>query len=464
MIIKKNISRFGILLLLACSTIVNARNLPLLKVASNHRYFVTADGKPFFWLGDTGWLLFSKLNRQQISAYFKQRKEQGFNVIQVMLLHSLAATDVYGDSALHNHNVAAPDTAAGNSFIHPEKYDYWDNVDYAVKEAAANDLYLALVPVWGTNVKEGGVTVEQAKVYAQFLAQRYKNNSNIIWMNGGDIEGTSHTEVWNIIGETLHKYDSQHLITFHPRGRRQSGEWFNKQPWLNFNMVQSGHKDYAQDTLATDLHYGEDNWRYINDAYALQPAKPVLDAEPSYEGIPHGLHDSTQPYWQAADVRRYAYWSVFAGGCGFTYGHNAVMQFLRTGDTTIAYSAKITWQEAMNAEGAKQMQYLYKLMSSVPFETGSPVQDLIINNHDEQYNRVAAFKGNGFAFIYIYNGNNIKVNMAALDGKRWKAYWYSPRNGSKEYINETENNGIHVFDTPGDIKNGNDWVLILEKA
>jgi hypothetical protein len=26
-------------------------------------------------------------------------------------------------------------------------------------------------------------------------------------------------------------------------------------------------------------------------------------------------------------VRRYAYWSVFAGSCGHTYGHNAIMQF-----------------------------------------------------------------------------------------------------------------------------------------
>jgi len=282
-------------------------------------------------------------------------------------------------------------------------------------------------------------------------------------MNGGDIEGTNHTEVWNAIGETLHQYDPQHLITFHPRGRRQSGEWFNNQPWLQFNMVQSGHKDYAQDTLKADLNYGEDNWRYISDAYALQPAKPVLDAEPSYEGIPHGLHDSTQPYWQAADVRRYAYWSVFAGGAGFTYGHNAVMQFLRIGDTSVSFAAKVTWQKAMNAEGANQMQYLSKLISSVPFETGKPVQDLIIHNGN-QYNRLAAFKGNGFAFIYTYSGNNMEVNMSLLDGKDSKAYWYNPRNGDKTFISKINNNGMHVFDAPDDEKNGTDWVLILEKV
>ena len=40
--------------------------------------------------------------------------------------------------------------------------------------------------------------------------------------------------------------------------------------------------------------------------------KPVLDAEPSYEGIPQGLHDPAQPRWRDCDVRRYGYWSVFA--------------------------------------------------------------------------------------------------------------------------------------------------------
>ena len=55
-----------------------------------------------------------------------------------------------------------------------------------------------------------------------------------------------------------------------------------------------------------------------------KPVKPVLDGEPSYEGIPHGLHDTTLPRWKAKDVRRYGYWSVFAGAADYTYGDNAV--------------------------------------------------------------------------------------------------------------------------------------------
>ncbi len=37
--------------------------LPALKVSENKRFLVTRDGKPFFWMGDTGWELFHRLNK-----------------------------------------------------------------------------------------------------------------------------------------------------------------------------------------------------------------------------------------------------------------------------------------------------------------------------------------------------------------------------------------------------------------
>lgn len=82
----------------------------------------------------------------------------------------------------------------------------------------------------------------------------------------------------------------------------------------------------------------EDNWRYVERSLAKTPMKPVLDGEPSYEKIPQGLHDPNEPLWQDFDCRRYAYWSVFAGAFGHTYGHNDIMQFYRPG-TGGAYGA-----------------------------------------------------------------------------------------------------------------------------
>ena len=75
--------------------------------------------------------------------------------------------------------------------------------------------------------------------------------------------------------------------------------------------------------------------------------------------------DTLQPFWNDADVRRYAYWSVFAGAFGYTYGSSAVMQFYQPGDKAAAYGAKEYWTKAINDPGANQMKYVKELMLSV---------------------------------------------------------------------------------------------------
>jgi hypothetical protein len=436
-----------------------------LKISANHRYFTTLDGKPFFWLGDTGWLLFSKLNREDAEKYLEDRHQKGFNVIQVMVLHSVGVVNAYGDSALINKNVATPRTTPGNSPDDKQQYDYWDHVDYIVDLAAKKGIYIAMVPVWGSNVKEKHVNQAQGHAYAEFLAKRYKDRANIIWMNGGDVPGGDSIKVWRAIGSTLHQADPNHIITFHPRGRTQSSIWFHNDSWLSFNSFQSGHRNYAQDTSKKDFQYGEDNWKYVNVDYKKLPIKPTLDAEPSYEGIPHGLHDTTLARWTAADVRRYAYWSVFAGGCGYTYGNNSVMQMHKPGEKNASYGAKAPWFDAINDPGASQMQYVKKLMLSRPYFGRVPDQSLIVAaKQGKKYNYLIGTRGINYAFIYTYNGRDIPVNLGKVQGAKVKASWYDPRTGETKTIGTFPNTGTKTFKPAGEVKDGNDWVLILDKA
>jgi hypothetical protein len=433
-----------------------AEVLPELEISANHRFF-QADGKPFFWMGDTGWLLFSKLNREDAEKYLEIRRKQGFNVIQVMVLHSLSETDFYGDSALNNRNITNPKIADANS-----PNNYWNNIDWVLKKAEEKGIYIALVPVWGSVVKSAHINQNQAKTYATFLANRYKSYSNVIWMNGGDIQGSDSIKVWNTIGNTIHAIDPNHLITFHPRGRTESSIWFHNEPWLSFNSIQSGHRNYSQDTSKNDLHYGEDNWRYVQTDYNKIPIKPTLDAEPSYEKIPYGLHDITLPRWTDADVRRYGYWSVFAGACGYTYGNNDVMQMHNPKDKGSAYGSKDYWYKSINDPGAQQMIYLEKLMLSRPYFERVPAQSLIATNQGEKYNRLIATRGKGYAFIYTYTGRSMDINTGQLPGKKIKASWYNPRNGVVTAIGIYNKQKIAKFNPPGKPANGNDWVLILD--
>lgn len=431
---------------------------PSLKISDNRRYFVTEKGKPFFWLGDTGWLLLKKLSREEIKSYIKIRKKQSFNVIQIMIIHDLnKPVNFYGDSAFVNKDVSKPLITNGNSFKNSIEYDFWDHLDFVIDYARKNKMYVALVPIWGTNVKKGLVNSQQAKNYASFLAARYGNKKNIIWLNGGDIRGSDSTNVWNVIGQILHEKCKNQLVTFHPFGRTSSSLWFHNEKWLDFNMFQSGHRRYDQDTVG--LRFGEDNWRYVMMDYNKVPIKPVLDGEPSYEEIPQGLHDTTQPYWTSKDVRRYAYWSLLAGGCGFTYGHNSVMQFYKPGDRDKAYGAKRYWFEALNSDGARQMKYVRKIMEKYHYYKFIPDSNLVCENKGEKYDYIASARNEKYALFYIYNGRKFCINTDILPSKRFRLIWFDPENGCKNYNGIIENKGKLIVSPPIPLK---DWILILE--
>ncbi len=436
----------------------NAKDLPYLKVSSDGHFLETSSGDPFFWLGDTGWLLIQKLNHQDVEKYLDDRKAKGFNVIQMMALHDLGDVNYYHDSALIQRNMVAPKITIGGDFGDFRQYDYWDNIGWVVEECAKRDMYAAVVPIWGSAIKEIKPSKAMIRVYMNLLCRHLSNKSNVIWVCGGDIEGNQFPELWDEMADAVKIHNKRQLITFHPRGRTQSSTWFQNSDWLDFNMVQSGHKDYEQDNEG----YGEDNWKYIQSDYNKAPTKPTIDAEPVYEAIPHGLHDSLATRWTANDVRRYAYWSVFAGACGFTYGHNSVMQFHEEGDKG-SFGVNENWFDVLNASGAYQMHYLKRLILSEPYFERVPDQSMVVGNNGDRYDYIAATRGKKYAFFYTYNGRNFDVDVNVLKAKKVKASWFNPRNGQVDVIGVYVNNGILSFDPPGNKVEGNDWVLIIEK-
>ena len=66
-----------------------AAELPPLKVSDNRRFLQTEAGKPFFWLGDTAWELFHRLDREEAVRYLDHRAANGFTVIQAVALAEL---------------------------------------------------------------------------------------------------------------------------------------------------------------------------------------------------------------------------------------------------------------------------------------------------------------------------------------------------------------------------------------
>lgn len=67
-----------------------------------------------------------------------------------------------------------------------------------------------------------------------------------------------------------------------------------------------------------------------------------------------------------------------------------------------------------------------------------------------------------YIFIYTYTGRAIPVKLGVLKGDWLNASWFNPRDGKILRIGRIGNHGVRTLDPPGDEKNGNDWVLILD--
>ena len=430
-----------------------------LKVSSNGRFLETADGKPFFWMGDTAWRLLQRLTREEAVRYLDVRRAKGFNVIQVMIANQPGEKNVYGAPAFVDGDPGKPLTAA-----RPGEPDYWDHLDFVLAQAAQRGIYLALLPAW-CSLAKSALNLSNAPAYIRFLTSRYRNHPNIIWVNGGDCRGSDFPELWKLIGMALKRGDPDRLITYHPFGGTSSSMWFHDEPWLDFNMFQSGHRRYDQVREEQRAFWkGEDGWRFVEEDLARTPPKPTLDAEPIYESIPQGLHDPREPYWDETHVRRYAYWAVFAGACGHTYGHNAVMQMHKAEAGRGAYGVRETWDAALDAPGARQVPYLKRLILSRPAAERIPDQSLIAGRNGERYERVIATRGRSYAFFYTFTGRPFQVRMGVISGRAVRAWWFDPRTGEALPAGRRPNRGVSAFTPPGVPGPGNDWVLVLDDA
>lgn len=433
--------------------------MDLLKISKNGRFISKNGDTPFFWLADTAWELFHKLDREEAELYLNSRSERKFNVIQAVALaenDGIRTGNAYGrkpflENSQGEYDPTLPDLSSGGA---EDQYDYWKHVDFVVEKAGELGMFIGFLPTWGDkfNEKYGKgpevFNVSNARIYGRWLGARYKNNPNIIWIMGGDrpLETAKHFEVVRAMAEGIKEGDEgKHIMTLHPVGRSASSYAVHDEKWLDFNMIQTGHCNVDREV-----------YTYVEKDYGMVPVKPTVNGEPLYEDHPIDFKPENG-YFNDADVRRSAYWSVFSGAMGHTYGHHCIWYMNK--DQGKEYFA-MHWKKAILRPGASQMQHLRTLMESKPYFERVPDQGLIAENYIG-LNHLQATAGKSYAFIYSPNGLTMKVNMGRISGSTVKASWFNPKDGTTQFIDKFDNNGTIEF-TPPSSGSGNDWVLILE--
>ena len=187
---------------------------------------------------------------------------------------------------------------------------------------------------------------------------------------------------------------------------------------------------------------------------------PTLNGEPNYED--HCVawkQQCAEGVFNAHDVRQLAYWTVLAGAAGYTYGHVHVWDFYNGGNKEDGLE---DWKKEVLDSGAVQMKYLMDLMMSRPHIGRKPAQYLFGNNVTDGVKKPRALMGNGYAFIYVAQGENIIINSQKIPWRNSLGWWYNPRTGNSEVVIINSELDLIELDPPGESEGDNDWVLVID--
>jgi hypothetical protein len=420
--IKKVILWVQLLLIVTVSAVAEEPVFPI-KVSENRRYFIDQNNNPVFWLGTTQWQIFREYNLDEVRTTLEKVKGNGFVFVQAMLMGVGDGTqpNVYGEKPWFNNDPLTPNEA------------YFKNVDSVIRIAQDNNLVFS-VTLYHQRYRKY-ITLENARAWAKWLAQRYKDVPNIVWSMTPEAK-QEFVPILRELAAGLHEGDGgYHLITFKPDPAPYSSSFIHNEDWLDFNSMQTWN--------GVKLIYP-----MVTKDYNLKPVKPVLMAEGAYEaGSEYGF--DVTALW----IRRQAYYSYLAGA-HHTYGHNDSWRVLPT------------WKKALDAPGARQMGVLKKIFLArkewwylVPdqsiFASGGQTGGDVLN--------LAAHHKNGeWVMVYLGSKSSFSINMNKITaGNKVNAFWTDPKNGDSVPIDSLPNTGVKSFSTPDGWE---DAILILETS
>jgi len=431
--------------------------LPELRVNAGGHFFETKKGDPFFWIADTGWCLFQR-TPAEVNLYLQNRANKRFTVIQIMAIRH----------EYPNHAGEVPFKSKNPLSLNET---YWRHIDSIVDNAGEKGLYVVLFAMWGMDADDMfGDPQKDNYEYGFLLGQRYKEKSNVLFAVTGEYnkiryirqsDGTwdkngkpanltkSDLSLLRRVAEGLEAgHEGRRLMTIHPDGWCTSGTHFHRDTWLDFNMHQTWGTHDRQNVLT------------VKEDYDRTLPKPVLNGEPGYENRP-------QEDCSAWHLRMEAYWSVFSGAAGFTYGAHTVWQF------------DPGWQAALDYEGAFDMQHLRALLESRPMMNRLQDQSMIVSERGSYVDRVLTYRvamrsaNHAYAFIYTTKGESFTIDMSKISENEVNAWWYNPRDGkcygtSGDQITSPFDccvaSGTRTFDPPAGTGEDMDWCLVLDDA
>jgi len=420
------------------------------RLAPDRRYFVHADGEPWFWLADTAWNGALLSTRAEWEKYLADRAARKFSVIQFVTTQWRAGhEDELGQVAF---------TGTEEVRVNPA---FYRRMDERVRAVNGHGLVAAPVLLWALTSKDrespGEVLpADQAALLARYMVARY-GACAVLWLLGGDGDyRAAKAERWKTIGRAVFPAGrGRRPVTMHPRGMQFPWPEYKDEPWLDFFMHQSGH--------GNDARKWEWNATQGNAvAWKLEPPRPVIDGEINYEA--HLDYQTRQPI-SDAQVRRAAYYSLLAAPpAGVTYGAHGIWPWLRKPEVPLDHprsGVAPPWFDCLDLPGARQMRVLREVFDSVEWWKLRPDRSLLAEDPADPEFRAclmpARSTSGDFALIYLPGNPSLKLNLSGF-ARAMTGAWIDPRTGDRRPAGEWTLQAALELKTPG----AGDWLLLVQ--
>ena len=442
----------------------SARSGGLTAMMGHPLHFQRQDGSPFWFMGDTGWALFTDSTEQRHNDaaarhYVDTRAAQGFNVIHAMLISEAG----WGNGG------GMPFDDLARERINPA---YWQEVDRRLAHLNSRGVVGGLVLAWsdkGRNPNDWReFPSQQARLrYARYVAARY-SAFDVYFVVAGewDIDlrhnpGLSEAAArrdYAEIGAAVRAADPhRRMIAIHPGGARAVREWA-PEPWIDFGDYQQTYRRLHAEALASRA-----------------TGKPVVNAEYAYYLRDQNL-DGIVDKDNSGDLEaiRFATWDIamagayFVTGFGTTYfGGNR-----HPGPFAVDAVENDVWEE--------QVQHVRGLFTALPWWRLQPADERVRCAAARSADRGHAVPWRGrtieratppaIAYWALADGGSTCVVYArGVDGTlqvdsgsaggRFRLRLFDPRGGGFRAAGVHDGGAPIEFTPP----TAEDWVLVAEK-
>jgi Protein of unknown function (DUF4038)/Putative collagen-binding domain of a collagenase/Immunoglobulin I-set domain len=410
-----------------------------LKLAPGQHYIVDQNGTPFFIQGDSPWFLTESLNGADVDFYLSNRWVQGYNSIILNITARPTESGQPSDANIYGQRPFTGTMAGPYTNLLTWNVNYFTNVDAVIQRAGHYGMCVFAYPLYdgfggiGWYSQMAGNPTNTLFLYGQFIGNRYRNFTNIVWVGAGDYDESNAPNncLWNIVAAGITSVDTNHLITAQASRPNPASDYSG---FITLNSTYPSQFTYIE-SLAN---------------YQQSPVLASFDREPYYEN-----KNVTGTPFNDLDCRNFFWWSVTSGDAGCFYGDDNQWPF------------NAGWQDEMWDAGATTMTNVIKLMNTRPWFDCIP---------DSDQTTVTSGYGTSGTMDYITcirqsTGNTViiyiprdqmtpTVDLTKVSGTVANAWWYNPQTGAATSIGTFNTSGTQTF-TPPD---ADDWVLVLDDA